>query len=210
MTLPLSIKDRSLPVKWFLTSYRALSDARSGIQHLDEYLQAETYSVSDWKVIWVGSCSLLRTCIDLFQLDSKSCIDAKLRDAISTEWSEISSKDRHPIFWQFLRRERDNILHEYEWVAYKAWLNAEGDLIPDLSLLSRRPADGRSVVMMSSGYYEGRDSLELLHEGAQWVEDRIHNAIRRAGYEPDEERRLHDFTERPKPERFQGGILSGS
>jgi hypothetical protein len=57
---------------------------------------------------------------------------------------------------------------------------------------------------MRSGPFEGRNSLDLLKEGADWVEARIFAAIRRAGLDPDEERGLGSFQPRPK---LTGGIL---
>lgn len=198
MNLPRDNRNHALPVKWFLISYRALADARAGLAHLDEFLQQDRFLLSEWKVIWVGSCTLLRTCIDLFKADAKSCIDQGLRNAVKAEWNAIEyEKDKHPIFWEFLRRERNNIIHEYQWTAYAAWLSSDGTVEEKFNMLQFPRDDSQSVVIMRSGYYKGRNSLELLHEGADWVEDRIVAAIKRAGLDPDEERRLFDFTKSP-------------
>ncbi|MFC3162448.1 hypothetical protein [Ciceribacter thiooxidans] len=188
-----------MPVKYFLNCYRALSDGKSAVIHLENLLKEERFLISDWKVIWVGACAILRTSITLFQIDSRSCLDKALRQEIAREWKLISDDKRgHAIFWEFLRKERDNIIHEYEWGAYEMWMNAEGELSqPKFSLLDIRPADARSVLRMRGGFYSGQDSLELLKDSAAWVEERIYSAIRRAGYSPEEHRNVATFQKRP-------------
>lgn len=120
-----------------------------------------------------GTCTLLRTSIDLFRRDASSCINGKIRDEIRAEWEAIDKdQEANAIFWDFLRKERNNIVHEYEWSAYEMWLDSEGNLNPPkLSLLSLRPEDARSVLIMRGGKYKGRDSLELLIESADWVNE---------------------------------------
>ncbi|WP_460931973.1 hypothetical protein [Shinella zoogloeoides] len=195
MTLPNNIPPLYIEVKCFLNSYRALSDARSGIRHLEAYVQERSFLLSEWKVIWIGTCTILRTCIDLFRVDARSCINAEIRRCISEEWHAIKrDKDQHPIFWEFLRRERDMVIHEYNWAAYEAWLKEDGSIErPTLALLAARPEDTRTILAMRDGFYQGRNSLELLQEGADWVETRILEAIRSAGFDPDERREINSF-----------------
>jgi len=195
MTLPNNIPPYYIEVKYFLNSFRALSDARSGIRHLEEYVKERSFLLSEWKVIWIGTCTILRTCIDLFQVDARSCINAAIRKSISEEWHTIKrDKDRHPIFWEFLRKERDMVIHEYNWAAYEAWLTEDGAIVqPSLPLLATRPEDARTILAMRNGIYQGRNSLELLQEGADWVEARILGAIRSAGFDPDERREIRSF-----------------
>lgn len=197
--LPNKYSNFYIPIKYFLSSYRALSDGRSGIQRLRDHLDSDSFFISDWKILWLGSCTLLRTSIDLFRVDAKTCINSDIRDQLITEWSDIkANKSKHQIFWDFLRHERDNIIHEYEWAAYEVWMDQEGRIKPArISLFDLKPSDARSVLLMKAGHYKGRDSLELLAESADWVEDRIFSAIRRAGFSPDEERNLVSFGKRP-------------
>jgi hypothetical protein len=199
MTDLTNYRNTYLPVKYFLNSYRALSDGTSGIDHLEEHLRRTRFLLSDWKIIWTGVCAILRTSIDLFQVDWKSCINAELRKEIKHEWEEIkNNKEAHAIFWQFLRKERDNIAHEYAWTAYGAWMDKEGSIKQrTFSLLDIRPEDHQTVLLMKKGAYEGRDSVELLREGAEWAKERVFSAIRRAGLNPDEERNIMTFECRP-------------
>lgn len=206
MAIPLKYHSRFIPVKYFLISYRALSDGETGIRHLEEYLQSGRFQLSDWKVIWIGTCTLLRSSIGLFKVDKKSCIDQKIRDEISAEWELIKQyQEQHPIYWKFLLEERNNIIHEYEWAAYQIWMNQYGAELPASSLLGVQPEDADAVLIMRNGPYKDRNSLDLLKESAKWVEERIFGAIRRAGFDPDEHRNLVDFQKPPPPEK---GLLS--
>ena len=200
MTLPPQYGHAFFPVKYFLSSYRALSDGQAAVRHLEEYLQSSEVRLSDWKVIWIGACAILRASIDLFKVDRRSCICRGIREEIRLEWKSIvEHKEDHRIFWDFLRKERNNILHQYEWVAYETWMDQDGNSQPArLTILSIKPEDVKLVLMMRGGPYKGRNSLELLNESAEWVQARIYSAIRRAGFDPDEPRNAIDF-ERPPP-----------
>ncbi len=78
-------------------------------------------------------------------------------------------------------------------------------LEPGLSLLTIDEDDARPLLLMKGGPYQGRNSLEHLKEGADWVEARIFSAIRRAGLDPDEQRSLVHFM--PRPTTRSGGLL---
>jgi len=195
MAVPSQYSHLHLPVKYFLSSYRALSDARTGIEQLRDRLTLDNIRISDWRVLWIGTCTTLRTSIDLFKVDKKSCLDKRIRDEIGAEWKSINShRDEHSIFWNFLKKERDQIVHEYAWTAYEVWMDEDNKPLPNSpSLLSFRSPNERCVISMKHGPFKDRDSLELLNESAEWVENRILNAILRAGYFPDELRNIVTF-----------------
>jgi len=209
MTLPDQYANIELPIKFMLNSYRALCDGKRGIDHLEEYLNSSEFLLSDWKVIWIGSCTILRTAIALFPVDAKSCINEKIGEEILAEWESIrTNKSDHEIFWEFPRKERDNILHEYEWAAYEVWMGQDGDTqAPPSSLFSVKPEDTKSVLIMRGGPYKGQNSLDLLRESAEWVEARIYAAIGRAGFDPDESRNPTTF--RVPPPVMPGTTLLG-
>lgn len=202
---------RYMPVKYFLSSYRAYADGIFAIEQLEQAINSQQFLRSSWKINWIAACSILRTAIDLFRKDAKSCVDKRLRSEIAAEWQVISERrDQHSIFWEFLRKERDAIMHDYDWSAYEAWIDENGEQsAPPLSLLAVRPSNAKTVLLMRSGMYKGRDSLELLRESADWVHERICYAINRAGYEPDEERNMHTFAARPPKDLTPtAGLLS--
>jgi hypothetical protein len=208
MTLPSKYPYHHVPAKYFLASYRALSDGRTGIGVLEQTLsKSGPLFLSEWKVLWIGTCTILRTCIDLFRIDGKSCLAPRIREEIQAEWHAIKTeKDKHPIFWEFLRKERDSVIHQYEWQAYEAWIKPDGTFrAPKLSLLMMEDDDGaKPAILMKDGFYKGSDSLELLRVGADWVEERIFSAVCRAGFDPEERRCLSTFL---PPPNIASGLL---
>ncbi|MEP0339454.1 MAG: hypothetical protein ABJ388_08850 [Alphaproteobacteria bacterium] len=212
MTAPFAYRNMSVPVKFFLNSHRALTDGRAGIRCLEQHLASESFLLSDWKVIWIGVCAVLRVAVTLFQVDAKSCISREIRGEIANEWRSVAlNKADHPIFWEFLRKERDNILHQYEWAAFEAWMHEDGTIdVSPKGLMSIKPDDAMNVLLMRGGHYHGRNSLELLQESADWVEERIFSAIRRAGFDPNESRTLGGFVPAPStmiPKTILGGAV---
>lgn len=210
MAVPKAYANNYVPVKYMLSCYRALTDGRVGIRHLESLLANSRFLMSEWKIVWLGVCATLRSSIDLFQLDTRSCISPAIRNEIKSEWKCIKeNRDEHLIFWEFLRKERDNVIHEYHWTAYEAWLDPEGALqTPPTILGSLLISDEvKPVLLMRSGLYEGRNSLELLEEAADWVEARIFAAIQRAGFDPDERRSAWDFHKMPTSEVGVADIL---
>jgi hypothetical protein len=199
MTMPIKYLNSYRPAKYFRASYRALSDGRIGIQYLEDQLEKASFLLSEWKVIWIGTCALLRSSIDLFRVDMKSCIAAEIRREIAIEWKSIKDyAEEHAIFWEFLRKERDNVVHEYNWRAYEAWIKPDGTFrAPQQSLLKIDDDGARPALLMRGGHFSGRNSLDLLKEGADWVEHRIFDTIRRAGFDPDEQLGLVNFQPRP-------------
>jgi hypothetical protein len=199
MTVLYEYQNRYVPIKYFLNSYRALSDGKSGVQYLEQHIKTAPMLLSEWKIFWIGACAVLRASIDLFQRDAKSCINRQIREQILFEWHSIKdNRSEHAIFWEFLRKERDNIVHQYQWNAYEVWMAQDGTIRPSsLSLLVIRPEDVRPVLIMREGHYKNRNSLELLKESADWVQARIFGAINRAGFDPEEDRRIGDFQKRP-------------
>ncbi|MEX0970211.1 MAG: hypothetical protein WD046_07195 [Paracoccaceae bacterium] len=204
MVVPIKYHDIYLPVKCFLNSYRALSDGISGISSLKTYLNENASLVYEWKFRWVGICAILRTSVELFRADSRLCINNSIRDEIGQEWHKIKEqKDLHPIFWEFLRKERDNIVHEYKWNAYELWLDPKGNRsTPSIHSLLMTPENKKTIIEMKHGMYKGRDSIELLEEAAYWIKSRIYSAVERAGFNPDEERSYSNFQPRPPSAAF--------
>jgi hypothetical protein len=196
-------------VKYFLRSYRALNDSRRSLALLKEKLEASGPYLSDCKILWIATCTILRTSIDLFKVDSRSCLAPSLREEFAEEWRLIG-EDRavHSIYWDFIKRERDQLIHQYDWRAYEAWIaeNGETSAAP-LSLLRIKPAGTTNALLMSSGSFKGMDSIGLLERASDWAEERIFSAIQRAGYQPDEERNLVTFEVKPAPEENSTTIL---
>jgi hypothetical protein len=209
MSVPLKYYNMYAPVKLFLSSYRALSDGQSGVRELEEKLYQDRILLSDWKVSWAGTCTILRASIDLFKIDRRSCISPSIRREIGAEWNVINdNRDEHAIFWDFLREERNNIIHGYNWRAYETWMKPDGTFLepPQVLVVSKDYDGARPFLKMKAGRFKGRNSLDLLRESADWIEQRIFSAIHRAGFDPEEMRSLGNFSPLPKS---RGSLLGG-
>jgi len=211
MAVPKKYANNYIAIKYMLSSYRALTDSRAGIRHLEDMLKEKSFLFSEWKIVWIGVCATLRSSIDLFQLDARSCLSQGIRNELKAEWNLIKdNSDAHPIYWNFLKKERDNIIHEYNWTAYEAWLEPDGTIQASSTIIGHllAPSDAKRVLLMQHGEYAGEDSLLLLSNAADWAEARISSAIERAGFSPDEKRGLFDFREMPDTEIALAGLVA--
>jgi hypothetical protein len=68
----------------------------------------------------------------------------------------------------------------------------------------------QSVLIMRGGHYKNHNSLDLLKESADWIQARIFGAICRAGFDPEEYRRIGDFQKRPPTHGSLLGSLPGT
>lgn len=211
MTIPSKYSHHYIPTKYFLLSYRSLTDGQRAIRLLGQQLAADSFWLSDWKIHWIAATTLLRSSIDLFRQDAKSCLPHALRIGFQDEFDAIrADKAQHSIFWDFLRHERDAIIHHYKWQAYEAWIAEDGNEIEvSRSLLVGRPENVMSVLLMREGAFKGRNSVELLKEAEEWVEARIFSALTRGGFDPEERRNLVTFAPRPPNPPGLLTILSG-
>lgn len=123
--------------------------------------------------------------------DAKSCLPEPLKNSLHSAWNELrKNRTKYSIFWDFIDKERHNILKEYEFSAYEAILTEDGTVKKTFrSLLSIMEEGEKETLLIKSGPYEGRLALEVLTEAVQWIEDYIFDAIRKTGYDPHESRR---------------------
>jgi hypothetical protein len=175
-----------LTVKFNLASYRAWLDCKYAVDKLKS--AAITYSA--WKVEWAGICSLLRTSIYLMGTkDAKSCLPEALKNQLMSDWSALyKNKAAYPLFGEFILKERNNILKEYEFSAYEAIIKPDGTSRKSLGLLAFMEDGEKETLLIRGGYYEGRQALDVLAEAVIWTEEYILNSIRKAGYDPEEQR----------------------
>jgi hypothetical protein len=186
MGLPSSYKQLPLEVKYNLASYLACTDCKYGIDRLKR--GNPTYSA--WKIEWAGICALLKTSVHLMrEKDARSCLPEHLKSELRRAWNELRKhKERYPLFWEFIDRERNNIIKEYEFSAYEVIIKPDGTTRKPLGLLSFMEEGEKETLIIKSGYYKDRLALEVLSEAAEWVENYIFDVIRRAGYDPNEKR----------------------
>lgn len=187
MTLPAKYRNLRMQVKYNLMCYRACLDCRYAIERLKE----SDVSYSAWKVQWAGICALLKSSIHLMgKRDAKSCLPESLKVELKAAYEELGiNKTLYPLFWNFIDRERHNILKEYEFSAYEAIISADGVVRPGFKGILNVMSEGeKEAILIKSGDYKGRHALEVLTEAAAWVEKYIFDAIIKAGYDPEERR----------------------
>lgn len=172
-----------LPIKSFLYSHRALQDCKFAI---DDLKNADRIVLSNWRTTWAGICSLLKASIHLMGTrDCRACFPTTLRDSLKAAWQELGrDKVAYPLFWQFINRERNNILKQYDFSAYAALIKEDGTYQSDYSLLGMLQTE-KSALLIRGGQYHGQEAIPLASSAASWVEDYIFNAVQRGGFNPE-------------------------
>ena len=98
-----------------------------------------------------------------------ACENTKYKAAIKNEWAELNkSKPDPPIFWEFVDKVRNNIVHEYI-------IHAEQGATVFIG--QNKPTENHYTI--NDGYYKGYDQRDLLKEAIEWWEayiDRIDQA----------------------------------
>ena len=186
MTIPLKYQRLPIEVKYNLSSYRACLDCKHGIDRL----KRGNLTYSAWKVEWAGICALLKTSIHLIrEKDAKSCLPEILKNELKESWNDLlRKKTQYPLFWEFINKERNNIVKEYEFSAYEAILKPDGTTRTPLGLFSFMEDGEKETLIIRNGYYKDRLALEVLTEAADWIENYILATIIKAGYDPNEKR----------------------
>lgn len=193
--LPDSVRSFHLEVRYYLSCYRAATDARHAIVNMSQ----NDISLALWKVQWAGICGIMKTSVHLMSVDAKRCFSPELRLVLKARYDELRrKKPEFQLFWNFIDRERHNILKEYEFSAYESYVadpeNAEKDLGSILSLLS-----ASKELRIRGGVYDGRLALELALEACDWIIGYLEETIRLGGFEPNDKIEWSGFLYRRVP-----------
>jgi len=140
------------------TSRIVLEDCKEALIGFKDGVQG-----SEWRRIWVTSVVLLRTVGHVLnKVDALS--DPKLKTITDNEWSNLQhSKPEPKIFWEFINKERNNILKEYE-------INAGQGVT--INLGTKQTIYHYKI---NSGYYQGREQKEVLNEAIDWWDQYLTN-----------------------------------
>lgn len=154
--------------------------------------------LSDWKVLWVGTCAVLRTATYLMKQDAQSCLNKQLKAGLQKEFGQISeNRGQHKIFWEFVFKERNSLLKEYHWSAYEAYLDENGEELKSIGLLATAMTAKESQLRIHSGAYKGHLALEVLEKAIEWAEERIKSAVENAGLALDQKVHFQTWQEQP-------------
>src|SRR4051794_7543117 len=96
-----------------LRAQLVLNDCKLALERL-EGSQDET----ERRLLWVLCCALLKSVAHVLHDHDAKSGDAALSDVINKWWDEAShNKHGYPILWEFIDKERHNILKRYEFSA---------------------------------------------------------------------------------------------
>lgn len=127
----------------------------------------------EFRVLWAAGITLLRTVGDvLHKVDVRNQPELRLPvEKLWTEWKEGQGADG--IFFGFIKRERDEIVHRYEASFYDeetimvlAKFDDSEELF-DLDTDLFRP--------LQTGYGQGEDCREVFREAVEWWDEKLNN-----------------------------------
>jgi hypothetical protein len=138
---------------------KVLEDCRGAIGEIVDGIQGGA-----WRRRWVAAVVLLRTVGYVL-----SAVDSQRNDAykrsIENAWKKLNdSKPEPPIFWEFIDKERHNIVHEYEVRA------GQGVTV---HLGQNKPHDYHYLI--NAGHFKGHDQREVLREAVNWWDSYLDN-----------------------------------
>jgi hypothetical protein len=137
-----------------------------------------------WRRRWIAVIALLRAVGNVLQNTDRANGDSALRRAIDDGW-KIVETTRPPIFWEFIKRERDGVLKAYEFTASQSVTLA---LRPSPSPIIVRGGGGpRSgsvmqhgprvqaiyTATMASGAFKGEKPKDVVQRAITWWTEQL-------------------------------------
>lgn len=154
---------------------QVLNDCRLALEFLE---QSTTDDI--WRVHWVAAIALVRTVGDvLYKVDYISGDAASVSNEQFDLWKK--KREEHKIYWDFIRSERNNVLHEYRTAAYpdeKIPIAVEFTLgrVEDGEIRHERQVielEENTYRPMLEGPWEGNDARDVLQEAIDWWEEQL-------------------------------------
>lgn len=158
-----------------------LEDCRLALQLLED----ET-DLRRWRLHWVAALALVRAVGHVLEkVDGKSEVVKSAARAAFTKWK--SDAPEHSIFREFIEKERNTILKEYEFnfhpgeeveVAIPVRLQrvSDGTIVEAATIF---PLNENIYRPLLSGFREGDDARDVLSEAIEWWEGEL-TAIERS------------------------------
>ena len=149
---------------------QVLDDCELALEFLE---QATTDQI--WRVHWFAAIALVRTVGDV--LDKVDSRDPRFKGPVQHAYSEWKSdRSNSKIFWEFIKAQRDKLVHEYESDAHPTDtvpLLFELDLISTTDGSTRKhhevfELDENIYRPMLAGPWEGDDARDVLREAIDW------------------------------------------
>jgi hypothetical protein len=149
---------------------RVLDDCELALEFLE---QSTTDQI--WRVHWFAAVVLVRTVGDV--LDKVDGLDPRYASPIKIAYkSWQSDRSASKIFWEFIKCQRDRLVHEYDSDAHpsdKVSLLFEVDLVSKSDGLKHKKheifeLDENIYRPMLAGPWEGDDARDVLTEAIEW------------------------------------------
>jgi hypothetical protein len=147
-----------------LASRIVLADCRRAVEKLEE-----TISDDDFRLYYVAAIALIRAVGHvLHNIDAPR--SPQLAQSINEAFKDWKShKEAHPIFWEFIEAERNNVLKEYEIGYQQGSVNV---VIPGVS--GRQFAlDENLFRPLTEGSFAGDDVRDILLSAISWWEAQL-------------------------------------
>jgi hypothetical protein len=152
-----------------------LEDCRLALQLLED----ET-DLRKWRLHWVAAIALIRAVGHVLdKVDGKSSAVRTASRAAYKRWTDGAPE--HEIFREFIERERNTILKEYDFnlhpgeevhVAIPATLKrvSDGAIVQAETIF---PLDNNIYRPLMDGFREGEDARDVLSEAIEWWETEL-------------------------------------
>ena len=149
-----------------LEAHRVLEDCRIALRMLDEE-EAE----DRWRILWVAAMTLIRSVGHV--LLSEADKDPDLKERVSKLFKEHwESKKSHPIFWRFIKAERDSLLKEGIANIYSSdsFTLVVEELLGQRVTATQFSLDGNLFRPIEEGPWIGQDARDVYLEAIEWWE----------------------------------------
>ena len=149
---------------------RVLGDCEAALSMLDDEEDERR-----WRVLWAGAMALLRTVGHV--LRNVDGADSEVRSAVDAAWARWKGdRSKNAVFWEFIQKERNNILKEYRFSVLDSAEVGLGLVV------TRGDQDSGSVVShetpvalgenlfrpLMDGFGMGEDARDVYGEALQW------------------------------------------
>jgi len=144
-----------------LAAARPLEDAQWALRRLEE-----TNDATEFRVLWFATLALLRAVGHVLR-NVDAAEDGATRAAVDTWWSEMKSDaGRHRIFWDFIEKQRNEVLKEYR-IGY-------------LERITALATDGEAFVLDSPIYkplldeqFNAEDARDIASDAIAWWREQL-------------------------------------
>lgn len=126
-----------------------------------------------WRVLWAGGMALVRTVGHVLRKVDGG--DPRVRPQVDSAWDRWNKdKVANAVFWEFIEKERNNILKEYQFSVLDS-------SVVGLAVVETDPETGHSVAVESpvvvdenllrpleSGFGIGEDARDVYRDALEW------------------------------------------